>query len=122
MDPNTPELTRIFREEVDERSRRLVEGARLLSTGELAVNSVADLVRDAHTIKGSAGLLGYELIRDSATRLEELWRSVSEGKTADPEDVVVMEALAGRLNSAIDDRDDAEGHQDHRRGLIDPHG
>lgn len=108
MDPNTPELTRIFREEVDERSRRLVEGARLLSTGELAVNSVADLVRDAHTIKGSAGLLGYELIRDSATRLEDLWRSVSEGKTADPEDVVVMEALAGRLNSAIDDREDAE--------------
>jgi len=108
LDPNTPELTRIFREEVDERSRRLVEGARLLSTGELAVNSVADLVRDAHTIKGSAGLLGYELIRDSATRLEEMWRSVSDGKTADPEDVVVMEALAGRLNSAIDDREDAE--------------
>lgn len=108
MDPNTPELTRIFREEVDERSRRLVEGARQLSAGELATNSVADLVRDAHTIKGSAGLLGYELIRDSATRLEELWRSVSEGKTADPEDVVAMEALAGRLSSAIDDREDVE--------------
>ena len=58
LDPNTPELTRIFREEVDERTRRLLEGARLLAAGELAVYAVADLVRDAHTIKGSAGLLG----------------------------------------------------------------
>jgi len=108
LDPNTPELTRIFREEVDERTRRLLEGARLLAAGELAVNAVADLVRDAHTIKGSAGLLGYELIRDGATRLEDMWRAVTEGTTVDPEDVVLMEALAGRLGSAIDDPEDAE--------------
>jgi two-component system chemotaxis sensor kinase CheA len=108
LDPNTPELTRIFREEVDERTHRLVEGARLLSDGELATNSVADLVRDAHTIKGSAGLLGYELMRDAAARLEEMWRAVSEGDTVDPETVVVMEALAGRLSSAIDVPDDTE--------------
>ncbi|HEU4894498.1 MAG TPA: ATP-binding protein, partial [Acidimicrobiia bacterium] len=93
---------------MDERTRRLLEGARLLSAGELAVNAVADLVRDAHTIKGSAGLLGYELIRDGATRLEDMWRAVAEGTKVDPEDVVLMEALAGRLGSAIDDPQDAE--------------
>jgi two-component system chemotaxis sensor kinase CheA len=108
LDTNTPELTRIFREEVDERTRRLVEGARLLSEGELATDSVADLVRDAHTIKGSAGLLGYELMRDAAARLEETWRTVSEGASVDPEIVVTMEALAGRLGSAIDTPDDPE--------------
>jgi two-component system, chemotaxis family, sensor kinase CheA len=106
LDPNTPELTRIFREEVDERTHRLVEGARLLSERELATDAVADLVRDAHTIKGSAGLLGYELIRDAAGRLEEMWRSVPEG--VDPGTVVTMEALAGRLSSAIDVPDDPE--------------
>jgi two-component system, chemotaxis family, sensor kinase CheA len=108
LDPNTPELTRIFREEVDERTRRLVDGARRLSQSELATDEVADLVRDAHTIKGSAGLLGYELMRDAAARLEELWREVSEGISVDPEMVVTMEALAGRLGSGIDTPDDAE--------------
>jgi two-component system, chemotaxis family, sensor kinase CheA len=108
LDPNTPELTRIFREELDERTRRLVEGARSLAEGRLATDAVADLVRDAHTIKGSAGLLGYGSIRDAATRLEELWRRVSDGVSIDPEIVVTMEALAGRLASAIDAPDDNE--------------
>lgn len=108
MDPNTPELTRIFREEVDERTRRLVDGARRLFQSELATDDVADLVRDAHTLKGSAGLLGYELMRDGAARLEELWRAVSEGTSVDPETVVTMEALAGRLGSGIDAPDDSE--------------
>ena len=108
MDSNTPELTRIFREEVDERTRRLVDGARSLSEGQLATDAVADLLRDAHTIKGSAGLLGYELIRNAASRLEELWRQVSVGVSLDASYVVTMEALAGRLSSAIDDPEDPE--------------
>lgn len=108
MDSNTPELTRIFREEVGERTRRLVDGARSLSEGRLATDAVADLLRDAHTIKGSAGLLGYELIRNAAGRLEELWRQVSVGDSLDASFVVTMEALAGRLSSAIDDPEDPE--------------
>lgn len=108
MDSITPELTRIFREEVDERSRRLVDGARALSERKLAANTVADLVRDAHTIKGSAGLLGFDSIRDAAGRLEETWRQISEGESPEPSAVVALEALAGRLSAAIDDPDDPE--------------
>jgi two-component system chemotaxis sensor kinase CheA len=106
LDPHTPELTRIFREELDERTRRLVAGSRSLGEGDLPVDAVADLVRDAHTIKGSAGMLGYELIRDGATRLEELWRTVAEGGSLNPDLVVSMEAIAERLGSAIDSTDD----------------
>lgn len=108
MDPNTPELTRIFRDELDERSRRLVDGARSLAGGELSSGSVADLLRDAHTIKGSAGLLGRDLIKDAATRLEQMWREVDEGGSVDPEQAVLMEAIAGRLLSAMDNPDDPE--------------
>jgi two-component system chemotaxis sensor kinase CheA len=108
LNPNDPELTRIFREEVDERTRRLVDGARALSEGELAAESAADLLRDAHTIKGSAGLLGYALIRDAAAELEEMWRAVVEGSSVAPETVVSMEAIAGRLSTAIDSPEDAE--------------
>lgn len=111
MDPNTPELTRIFAEELDERTRRLVDGARALAHGELSSDAVADLLRDAHTIKGSAALLGNDLIRDGALRLEVLWRAVAEGDAVDQEQAVLMEAIAGRLPSALEDLDDPELRQ-----------
>ncbi|MGB8362499.1 MAG: response regulator [Acidimicrobiia bacterium] len=101
-------MTRIFREELDERTRRLVAGARALGEGRLATDSVSDIVRDAHTVKGSAGLLGHTLIRDAAAALETRWRAVSDGDSLDPEVVVTLEAIAGRLPSALDTPDDSE--------------
>ncbi|MBW3666842.1 MAG: response regulator [Actinobacteria bacterium] len=107
MDPHSPELTEIFRQELEERSRRLVEGARALSEGAIDPASVGDLVRDAHTIKGSAGMLEYPAIAAAAARLEKLWRRVSEGEMPEPEVVVAMEATAGRLLSSME-REDPE--------------
>lgn len=107
MDLNTPELTRVFRDELDERSTRLVSGARHLADQTLARDSISDLVRDAHTIKGSAGLLGYESIREAGTRLETLWRMVAEGYMPGVDVVITMEATAGRLVATLDTRDDA---------------
>lgn len=106
MDANTPELIQIFREELAERSARLAAGARALGEGGLAPGSVADLLRDAHTIKGSAALLGYPLIRDAAMRLEEMWREVAEGSGFDAHRAVVMEAIADRLPGVVDDPED----------------
>lgn len=107
MDLHSPELTEIFRQELEERSRRLVEGARALSEGAIDPASVGDLVRDAHTIKGSAGMLEYPAIAAAAARLEKLWRRVSEGEMPEPEVVVAMEATAGRLLSSME-REDPE--------------
>lgn len=101
MDLNTPELTRIFRDELDERSSRLVAGARALGEGGVDPGWVPDLVRDAHTIKGSAGLLGYTAIREVAARLEELWKLVGEGHEHDPEVIQAMEESAGKLTDAL---------------------
>ncbi|HLF42143.1 MAG TPA: response regulator [Acidimicrobiia bacterium] len=101
MDLNTPELTRIFREELDERSGRLVVGARALANDTLDPAWVPDLVRDAHTIKGSAGLLGYESIREAATQLEQMWRLISEGHEPDADIVMAMENSAGQLVAAM---------------------
>ena len=108
MDLNTPELARIFRQELEDRSRRLVDGARALANDTLAAESVPDLVRDAHTIKGSAALLGYDTIREAGARLEEMWRMVSEGNVLDPELMVAMEATAGRLLATLDSGEEAE--------------
>lgn len=108
MDLNTPELTRIFREELEERSRRLVEGAQALTDSDLPAPSVDDLLRDAHTIKGSAGLLEYPLIRDAASCLEEMWREVADSGGVDTGKAGAMEAIAGRLVAVIDNQDDPE--------------
>lgn len=106
MDANTPELIRIFREELDERSSRLAAGARALGEGDVASETITDLLRDAHTIKGSAALLGYPLIRDAALRLEEMWRGVSQGDRIEIGRAVVMEAIAVRLPSLVDNPED----------------
>lgn len=106
MDPRTPELEQLFSEELAERSRHLVEGARALIDETLDRGSVQDLVRDAHTIKGSSGLLGYDHIKEAAARLEQLWRRVEEGHRPVEEVAVVMEATAGRLTAAIDSEEE----------------
>lgn len=106
MDFNTPELTRIFRDELEERSGRLVAGAIALRHDELDDGRIQDLIRDAHTIKGSAGLLGYDEIKEVASRLEHLWKQIGEGYRPPSDVVVAMEASAGRLLPSLDVDDD----------------
>ncbi|MCZ6738041.1 MAG: ATP-binding protein, partial [Actinobacteria bacterium] len=106
MDLNTPELTRIFRAELEERSSRLVLGARDLAKKTLGNSSIPDLIRDAHTIRGSAGLLGHDAISEVGARLETLWQMVGEGYVPESGVIVAMEAAAGRLVVAFDSQDD----------------
>ncbi len=109
MDLNNPELTRIFREELDERSSRLVTAARALIDGELDRESIADLLRDAHTIKGSAGLLGYDAIKRAASVLEGLWRNIADGRSVTSETLVLMEDVAGRMLPSLDEGSEGLG-------------
>ncbi|MCZ6456237.1 MAG: response regulator [Actinobacteria bacterium] len=106
MDLNTPELTRIFRAELEERSSRLVLGARELAKKTLGNSSIPDLIRDAHTIRGSAGLLGHDAISEVGARLETLWQMVGEGYVPESGVIIAMEAAAGRLVVAFDSQDD----------------
>jgi two-component system, chemotaxis family, sensor kinase CheA len=106
LDFNTPELTRIFRDELEERSGRLVAAAIALRHDELDDGRIQGLIRDAHTIKGSAGLLGYDEIKEVASRLEHLWKQIGEGYRPPSDVVVAMEASAGRLLPSLDVDDD----------------
>lgn len=105
MDLNTPELTRIFRAELEERSGRLVLGARELAKKTLGNASIPDLIRDAHTIRGSAGLLGHDAISEVGARLETLWQMVGGGYVPESGVIIAMEAAAGRLVVAFDSQD-----------------
>ena len=105
LDLNNPELGRIFRDELEERSGRLVAGARALRDRTLAASAIPDLVRDAHTVKGSAGLLSQDVLREVSAHMEQMWKKVADGHTPDGEVTVALEAAAGRFLGAFDDDD-----------------
>ena len=66
------ELQAIFREEVAERSRSLIEGGRSLAGGQLDDAAMNDLARDGHTIKGNALVMGFPTLAEAGS-VENLW-------------------------------------------------
>lgn len=80
MEPReSPELIALFRQELEERSAALVEAARLFLVGALDPAGVEAAIRDAHTIKGSARLMGEDIVGNAAAVLERAWKEVAEG-------------------------------------------
>ncbi|MGH9053612.1 MAG: hybrid sensor histidine kinase/response regulator [Acidimicrobiia bacterium] len=87
------ELQALFREEVSERAHRLIEAARRMATEGVDPEQVPNLVRDAHTIKGSARVMGYAAMARGAETLEHLWKRIRDGGV--PADAELGELLAG---------------------------
>ncbi|GBE21220.1 gliding motility regulatory protein [bacterium BMS3Bbin01] len=73
------ELLAIFREELTSRAEHLVEGARALRRGGVDPRYASDLFRDAHTIKGSSRMMGFEALGEAGEVLEFAWRSIADG-------------------------------------------
>ena len=76
---DSSELQDIFKAEVTDRSARLIEGAQTLIDGNFKLNPSQDLARDAHTIKGSARVMGFEFAAEGARLLEEIWKALETG-------------------------------------------
>jgi two-component system chemotaxis sensor kinase CheA len=70
------ELLAIFREELTSRTENLIEGAHDLGRSGISRDKASELLRDGHTIKGSARMMGFEAIADAGEALEAAWRSV----------------------------------------------
>ncbi|MGA7270221.1 MAG: response regulator [Acidimicrobiia bacterium] len=105
MDPTRSlELTSLFHQELEERSGALVEAGRLLLRGGRVDDSTAeDAVRDAHTVKGSARLMGNESIAAAASLLEQAWTDVRQsGGRGDAELATALINLAGALGRTLD--------------------
>jgi len=77
----SPELVDIYLSEVDERSARLIRGASLLSSGPVDNPDLDldELVRDAHTLKGSSRMIERLAVGDAAALLEEAWKEIRAG-------------------------------------------
>jgi two-component system, chemotaxis family, sensor kinase CheA len=104
VDPRqSPELSALFRQELEERSGALVEAARRLLVGDATSDAMNDAVRDAHTVKGSARLMGNEAVASAAAALEQAWRAVSEERLQPNTEVAAsLIELAEQLGHAYD--------------------
>jgi two-component system chemotaxis sensor kinase CheA len=98
-----PELIEIYHSEIIERSRRLASGARQLALGRLTAESMADLVRDAHTIKGSSRVIGLTEMGNAGALLEQAWKQIETGAlTATAPIGRALEQLASLLPDAAE--------------------
>lgn len=96
------ELQRLFAGEIEERSARLIAGAISLTAGEPGESLYADMVREGHTIKGTARMMGYSAVSDAGKLLEDVWRSLREGEIeADVTIASPLERLARELEEAV---------------------
>lgn len=78
MTETSPEFLEIFRDEADERLDRIVDTLLALEAGRAPADAVDSLFRDAHTIKGAAGMLGLEQVQKLAGAVEDILEDLRE--------------------------------------------
>ncbi len=82
------ELVAIFRAEVDDRLESLCEGLLQLEAHPSPRQLIGNLFRDAHTVKGSARMLGLDAVVDVAHRTEDLLGALRDGRLVPRADLV----------------------------------
>ena len=79
------ELTDIFRDEAAERLDQMETALLAVESGDAGAEFVDSLFRNAHTIKGAAGMLGLDDIRALAHAVEEVLAGVRDAGVFRPE-------------------------------------
>ena len=102
-----PELLATFRAEVDERVASLQSGLLALETTANPRSAVATLFRDAHTVKGSARMLGLGSVVQVAHRAEDLLGAIRDGRFEARRDLVDLllaacDAMSGAMPGVAD--------------------
>src|SRR5438874_362991 len=85
-----PELLATFRAEVEERVASLSAGLLQLESHPSPRQVVAGLFRDAHTVKGSARMLGLQGVLQVAHRCEDLLGALRDGRIVARSDIITL--------------------------------
>jgi chemotaxis protein histidine kinase CheA len=109
----SPDLLEIFLTEIDERSERLISGAGDLFGTVVDPERLEELVRDAHTLKGSANMIGKADLGAAAAGLERVWKLLQS------KDLQPTGEVAGALESTAKLLPDAARDVRHRSDLAD---
>lgn len=93
----------MFVAEIGERVARLADGAERLTAGSVDRELLVTMVREGHTIKGTARMMGYTAVADGGKLLEDGWRCLRDNEvSASPELADALALLARELRSAVD--------------------
>ncbi len=79
------ELTEIFREEATTRLDQMDAALLAMESAEADTETIDSLFRNAHTIKGSAGMLGFQDVQALGHAVEDVLASVREAGVFPPE-------------------------------------
>ncbi len=91
----------IFRDEANERLDNIVDTLLAVEAGRAAADAIDGLFRDAHTIKGAAGMLGLDEVRALAHSMEDVLASVRESGSFPTELVEPLLRAADALRSHV---------------------
>jgi two-component system chemotaxis sensor kinase CheA len=96
-----PELLEIFRQETDERLDRLIDGLLAIEAGEPPEEAIDGLFRDAHSIKGNAGMVGFGAAAEVAGAMEDVLERAREEGTLDPACVGPLLRAADAVRASV---------------------
>jgi chemotaxis protein histidine kinase CheA len=113
-----PELVATFRAEVEERVASLTAGLLQLESHPAPRQVVAAMFRDAHTVKGSARMMGLTGVLQVAHRCEDLLGGLRDERLAVSRDVIdLLLAACDGIGSALPGLDD-QVPEEHLAALV----
>ena len=95
------ELTSIFRDEATERLDQMETALLAVESGAAGAESVDSLFRNAHTIKGAAGMLGLDDIRALARAAEDVLAGVRAAAEFRPEFAAALLRATAALRARV---------------------
>jgi two-component system, chemotaxis family, sensor kinase CheA len=97
-----PEILEVFRVEATERLDRMVETLLAVESGQAAPDAIDSLFRDAHSIKGSAGMVGIEGVRAIAHTIEDVLEEARQSGSLSRELTEPMLRATDQLRRAVE--------------------
>src|SRR4051794_32104650 len=114
-----PELLATFRAEVDERLASLSAGVLPLEEHPSPRQLVTGLFRDAHTVKGSARMLGLDGVLQVAHASEDLLGAMRDGRLSVRRDIVdLLLASCDAIGVAVAGAGEGEADDTHLLALV----
>lgn len=117
-----PEFLAIFRDEATERLDSMVGSLLALEAGEGGTEAIGALFRDAHTIKGAAGMVGLDDVRALAHAIEDILANLRDSGSFPPELASPLlratDALRARIEGGEDPTDDLLDELADRRAAL----
>jgi two-component system chemotaxis sensor kinase CheA len=106
-----PEILEVFHDEATERIDRMIETLLALESGHAAADAIDSLFRDAHSIKGSAGMVGIDRAHAIAHAIEDSLEGPRERGVFPPELADSLLRQTDELRRAVTGNGSAEPHE-----------